>query len=82
MSKNSFAGGSPEYWSPEQGQIYESAYDRTKEGNYQSSIKLLPIVSSKSDLYQLGLIMIELILGRRFWVRGDKAYLKQILENQ
>ena len=45
-------------------------------------MKLLPVLTPKSDLYQFGLMMLEMMLGRRFWVRGDKAYLKQILENQ
>ena len=39
-------------------------------------MKLLPAISNKSDLYQLGLIMIELMLGRRYWIRGDKANVK------
>lgn len=82
MSKNNFSGGSPEYWSPEQGQLYDSAYDRGKTGNYQSSIKLLPAITMKSDLYQVGLIILELIFSKRFWIRGDKAYTKHILENE
>lgn len=30
MTKNSFAGGSPEYWSPEQGSMYDSIKERGK----------------------------------------------------
>lgn len=44
-------------------------------------MKLLPAISSKSDLYQLGLIIIELMFGTRMWVRGDKAYFKGIIEH-
>jgi len=35
-------------------------------------MKLLPAVNNKSDLYQLGLIVAELLFSRRLWPRGDK----------
>ena len=43
-------------------------------------MKLIPGISNKSDLYQLGLLILELILGRRPWPRGDKAFLKTIAD--
>lgn len=45
-------------------------------------MKLLPSLSTKSDLYQLGLLCLELMFGTRMWVRGDKAYFKGIVEHQ
>lgn len=42
-------------------------------------MKLLPAINQKSDLYQFGLIIIEMIYGTRMWVRGDKAYFKGII---
>jgi hypothetical protein len=44
-------------------------------------MKLVPGITTKSDLYQLGLMIIELMMGRRLWVRGDKAYFQQIIEH-
>lgn len=84
MIKNSFAGSSPEYWSPEQGNLYDSIKERSKEGQsgYLSAMKLLPAISFRSDLYQLGLICMELMFSTRMWVRGDKAYYKGIVEHQ
>ena len=72
MSKNFCVGGSPEYWSVEQGSMYNSLKDRAKEGGYQQSMKLLPAISNKSDIYQLGLIIAELLFSKRLWARGDK----------
>lgn len=43
-------------------------------------MKLIPAISNKSDLYQLGLIILEMLLGRRPWARGDKAHLKTIID--
>ena len=45
-------------------------------------MKLLPAISPKSDLYQLGLISLQLMFGTRMWVRGDKAYFKGIIDHQ
>lgn len=58
MSKQFCVGGPPEYWSHEQGYMYNSLKDRAKEGSYLQSMKLLPAISNKSDIYQLGLIVI------------------------
>lgn len=82
MVKNSSVGGSPEYWSPEQGYIYDYLRDRAKEGNYQQSMKLLPALTLKSDLYQLGLIMLELVFSERKWPRGDRANLKDLASKE
>lgn len=78
MVKNSSIGGSPEYWSPEQGYIYDYLRDRAKEGNYQQSMKLLPALTLKSDVFQLGLIMLELVFSERKWPRGDRVNLKEL----
>lgn len=43
-------------------------------------MKLLPTISFKSDIYQLGLIILELMFGRRMWIRGDKAFLNKIAD--
>jgi serine/threonine protein kinase len=56
MTKNFSVGGSPEYWSSEQGYIFESLKERSRDGSYLQSMKLLPALSAKSDCYQLGLI--------------------------
>jgi hypothetical protein len=53
--------------------MYNSLKDRAKEGGYQQSMKLLPAVSNKSDLYQLGLLVAELLFSKRLWARGDKV---------
>lgn len=45
-------------------------------------MKLLPALNGKSDLYQFGLLCLELMFGTRMWVRGDKAYFKGIIEHQ
>lgn len=58
MLKNTSIGGSPEYWSTEQGYIFDYLRDRAKEGNYLQSMKLLPTMTLKSDIYQLGLILL------------------------
>lgn len=63
MTKNASIGGPPEYWSTEQGNIFDYLRDRGKEGGYLQSIKLLPALTSKSDIYQLGLILLELLFS-------------------
>ena len=72
INKNFCVGGSPEYWSHEQGSMFNNLKDRAKEGSYLQSMKLLPAVTSKSDLYQLGLIILEMVYSKRLWARGDK----------
>lgn len=79
MTKNSSVGGPPEYWSTEQGGMFDYLRDRAKEGNYLQSIKLLPALTAKSDIYQLGLIMLELLFSERRWSRGDKANVRDVL---
>lgn len=37
--------------------MFNSLKDRAKEGTYLQSMKLLPVVTNKSDIYQLGLIV-------------------------
>lgn len=44
---------------------------------YQNSLKLIPEISGKSDIYQFGLIILELLFGR-FWSRGDKIDMNEI----
>jgi serine/threonine protein kinase len=78
LTKNASIGGSPEYWSPEQGSIFDYLRDRAKEGSYLQSIKLLPALTAKADIYQLGLIMLELLFSERRWARGDKANHREI----
>ena len=72
MTKNFCVGGSPEYWSQEQGSMYSNLRERGKDGNYLPSLKLLPIITNKSDIYQLGLILAEMMFSKRLWARGDK----------
>lgn len=72
IAKNFCIGGSPEYWSYEQGSMYSNLQERAREGTYLQSMKLLPVVSNKSDLYQLGLILAEMLFSRRLWARGDR----------
>ena len=72
MAKNLCIGGSPEYWSHEQGYMYSSLKDRAKEGSYLQSMKLLPVITNKSDIYQLGLLLAEMLFSKRLWARGDK----------
>jgi len=52
--------------------MFDYLRDRAREGSYLQSIKLLPALTAKSDIYQLGLIMLELIYSERRWARGDK----------
>lgn len=73
--KNFSIGGSPEYWSYEQGSMFNSLQERAKEGAYMQSMKLLPAVTNKSDIYQLGLIVAEMLFSKRIWARGDKVNL-------
>ncbi len=75
MAKNFSVGGSPEYFSPEQGFIYDKIYEYSKEGNYTTSMKLLPSLTIQADVYQLGLIILELLFSERMWDRGDKVNL-------
>jgi serine/threonine protein kinase len=72
IAKNFCVGGSPEYWSHEQGSMYTSLQERAKEGAYTQSMKLLPVVTNKSDIYQMGLILAEMLFSRRLWARGDR----------
>jgi len=58
MSKNFSVGGSPEYWSSEQGYIFDNIKERAREGNYLPSMKLLPAITLSSDVYQLALIIV------------------------
>ena len=58
MSKNFSIGGSPEYFSTEQGYIFDNLKDRAKDGSYLQTMKLLPALSMKTDIYQLGLILL------------------------
>jgi len=44
-------------------------------------MKLLPSITYHSDLYQLGLIIYELLYSERHWDRGDKVNILQIREN-
>ena len=67
LTKNFSVGGSPEYWSPEQGGIFDKIREYSKDGNYSTSMKLLPSLTSNSDLYQLGLIILELLFSDRIW---------------
>ena len=52
--------------------MYTSLKDRAKEGSYLQSMKLLPVITSKSDIYQLGLIAAEMLFSKRLWARGDR----------
>lgn len=52
--------------------MFNSLKDRAKEGTYLQSMKLLPVVTNKSDIYQLGLIVSEMMFSKRLWSRGDK----------
>ena len=67
FTKNFTVGGSPEYWSPEQGGIFDKIKEYSKDGNYSTSMKLLPVLTYHSDLYQLGLIICEILLSDRLW---------------
>jgi serine/threonine protein kinase len=63
LTKNASIGGPPEYWSSDQGGLFDYLKERGKEGNYGQSIKLLPALTQKSDLYQLGLLILELLFS-------------------
>jgi hypothetical protein len=52
--------------------MFNSLKDRAKEGTYLQSMKLLPVLSAKSDIYQLGLMAAEMMFSKRLWARGDK----------
>jgi hypothetical protein len=52
--------------------MYNSLKDRAKEGSYLQSMKLLPVITNKSDIYQLGLIAAEMLFSKRLWGRGDR----------
>lgn len=58
--------------------MYNSLKERAKEGGYLQSMKLLPAVTNKSDIYQLGLIAVELLFSRRLWARGDRLSYGQL----
>ena len=42
---------------------------------------LLPALTLKTDIYQLGLILLELTFSKRLWARGDKLNLKEYAAN-
>ena len=42
-------------------------------------MKLLPSLSPKNDIYQLGLILLEMAFSKKLWARGDKLNLKEYL---
>jgi len=42
-------------------------------------MKLLPGLSLKADIYQLGLILLELTFSKKLWARGDKLNLKDYI---
>lgn len=67
FTKNFSVGGSPEYWSPEQGGIFDKIREYSREGNYNTSMKLLPSISYQTDLYSFGLIILELLYSDRYW---------------
>mgnify|MGYP003692029577 CR=1 FL=1 len=85
MSKHNrhcYTGASPEYWSPEQGSIFEGVKERVTKGGqgYHAALKLLPGISKQSDYYQLGLFILELMFStNKLWGRGDKIDLNEIL---
>lgn len=41
-------------------------------------MKLLPALSAKSDIYQLGLLVLEMLFSNRLWARGDRVNLRDI----
>lgn len=41
-------------------------------------MKLLPAISNKSDIYQLGLIALEMMFSTRLWPRGDKINYQEL----
>jgi hypothetical protein len=45
-------------------------------------MKLLPALTLKSDVYQLALILLELVFSERKWPRGDKINLKDIFSRE
>ena len=61
-TKFSFCGGRPEYWSPEQAVLFESLSGQN-EGlkDYTHALNLLPGLTSASDVYSFGLIILEII---------------------
>jgi hypothetical protein len=74
MNRHCYTGSAPEYWSPEQGSIFDGIKERSKGGNgYHAALKLLPAISKQSDNYQLGLFMLELMFSKKVWGRGDKV---------
>ena len=58
--------------------MYNSLKDRAKEGSYLQSMKLLPAVTNKSDIYQLGLIVLEMMFSARLWARGDRINYQEL----
>ena len=41
-------------------------------------MKVLPGITLASDVYQIGLVMTELMCGYRFWSRGDRFNLNEL----
>lgn len=41
-------------------------------------MKLLPSLNYQSDIYQVGLIVLELMFSERMWDRGDKVDIMQL----
>jgi len=41
-------------------------------------MKLLPALTAKSDIYQLGLLVLEMLFSNRLWARGDRVNLRDI----
>ena len=78
--KSPYSGGSPEYWSPEQSELYETM---KKQGinsqSYQFQLQNLSNINEKIDIYGFGLIILEMLEGKKGWIRGDK--IEYILRN-
>ena len=76
-SKVSFCGGRPEYWSPEQAMLFQKlsgANEGLKE--YTHALNTMPGITTGSDVYSFGLIILEIIHQRRLWHRGDQMSTK------
>jgi serine/threonine protein kinase len=78
-SKVIYSGGTPEYWSPEQGTLYDLIRAQVNEKkSYSTIINSLPNITNKIDVYSFGLIIWEILDGKKSWGRGDKIdHLKQ-----
>ena len=75
--ENNFRVGNPMYWSPNQAESYYKlieTYEDIMKPNFETG-KLCKDLAKDTDLYAIGLILLEMCYGERFWGIGSQSNL-------